>query len=56
MRRSTEAPVDLQCKSIIDPGIFNLQRLPALENGAVPQEHEQAPQWLTVARLYLERC
>jgi hypothetical protein len=40
-RQITETSVDLQCKFITGPEICNLQRLPVLENGAIPQEHKQ---------------
>jgi hypothetical protein len=32
-RRITETPVDLQCKSITRPGVFNFQRLPDAGQG-----------------------
>ena len=53
-RKITEIPIDLQCKFIIVPAVFNLRRLPALGNGAIRQEHEQgASHRLVTERLFL---
>jgi len=40
-RQVTETPSDLRCKFIIESEVFNLQRLKAVENGAVPQEDKE---------------
>jgi hypothetical protein len=52
-RKITEIRLDLQCKFITRPVVFNPRRLPALGNGAEPQEEHRPPQRFTTRRIYL---